>query len=296
MEIKTWHRPLMILVAAMALLTVGTVVAILVDDRVLVGAPAWMKPFKFSVSILLYSLTLAWVLSLLPRRSRVAQWSAFVIVLALVAEMVVIAGQTVRGTTSHYNVSTPLNAVLWDVMSIAIMVLFLAHIVISIAVLRARIPNRVARTGVALGLGISVIGLLAATPMVAARNVGSHTVGALDGGPGLPVVGWSTVAGDLRIGHFIGLHGLQALPLLAWALTRFAARMSDRTKVRLLLVAGAGYAGVTVLTTWQALRGQSLIHPDALTLAAFGILAGVVLGGAGLIVRNDRREDLELAA
>ena len=293
----SWHRPLMILVAAMAMLTVVTAVGAFADDRVLTGAPIWLKPFKFSVSILLYAVTLAWMLSLLPKRSRLATWSAVVIVGSLVAEMVVIVGQVLRGTTSHYNMSTPLNAALWNVMSIAIMILFVAHVLIAIAVLRARIPDRTARTGVALGLGLSLLGLVAAFPMVADPDGGgAHTVGAPDGTTGLPVVGWSTVAGDLRIGHFVGLHGLQALPLLAWALTRFATRLSERTRVRLLLVAGAGYAGLTALLTWQALRGQPLIHPDGLTLSAFGILAGIVLGGAALIVRSDRREELELAA
>ncbi|MFG1603792.1 hypothetical protein [Actinoplanes sp. NPDC049265] len=296
MEIKTWHRPLMLLVAAMAILTVGTAVGVFTDDRVLTGAPIWLKPFKFSVSVLLYAFTLAWLLSLLPVRRRVAEWTAVAIVLALFVEMAIIIGQVIRGTTSHYNMSTPLNAALWNMMSVAIMVLFMAHILISVLVLRARIPDRVARTGVGLGLGVSALGLMAAFPMVGGRAVMSHTVGAPDGGPGLPVVGWSTVAGDLRIGHFVGLHALQALPLLAWALARFAGRMSERTKVRLLLMAGAGYAALTVLLTWQALRGQPLIRPDALTLTAFGILAGLVLGGITLIVRTDRQEDLELAA
>lgn len=93
----------MVFVSAMAVLAVVSAVGIFADPRVLTGVPIWLKPFKFSVSFVLYGATLAWMLSLLPRRSRVAEWAGMVIVATSLAEMVVIVGQVLRGTTSHYN-------------------------------------------------------------------------------------------------------------------------------------------------------------------------------------------------
>ncbi len=298
-----WNRPLMLLVAAMAVLTVVTAVGTFADDRVLTGAPIWLKPFKFAVSITLYGLTLAWMLSLLPRRSRLAGGAAVVIVAMLVVEMVVIVGQVVRGQTSHYNQTSTLNAVLFQAMGTAIMVVFVAHFLVGFAVLRARLADRVSATAVRLGLGLSLLGMLAAVPMVlpsAAPGTpgiaGAHSVGTPDGGPGLPVVGWSTVGGDLRIGHFVGLHALQALPLLALLLTRFGARLDERTRVGLLRVAGGAYASLTVLLTWQALRGQPLLRPDALTLAAAAVVVLAALAGAALVLSRGHRAELALAA
>ncbi|HYE58012.1 MAG TPA: hypothetical protein VD948_05880, partial [Rhodothermales bacterium] len=79
--------------------------------------------------------------------------------------------------------------------------------------------------------------------------------------------------GDLRVSHFVGLHALQVLPLLAWALRR--RQHTSAQRARLVRVAGASYAGLTVILFWQALRGQPVLAPDSLTWA-------VVAGWAAL--------------
>lgn len=266
----------------MAVLAVVSAVGIFADPRVVTGAPIWLKPFKFSVSFVLYAATLAWMLSLLPRRSRIAEGAVTVLIGASVIEMAAIVMQVIRGTASHFNASTPFNAMVFDVMGGTVMVLFAAHVVIALVLLIRRLPDRVAASAVRLGLGVSAIGMLAAVPMVTVMRgtgiagvTGAHAVGVPDGGPGLPVTDWSTTGGDLRIGHFVGLHGLQALPILAILLTRYARRLDARTTVRLLRVAAAAYALLVAALTWQALRGQPLLRPDALTLTVAGSLAGL---------------------
>ncbi|MFD2762792.1 hypothetical protein [Micromonospora eburnea] len=295
-----WHRPMMLFVSAMAVLAVVSAVGVFADSRVLTGVPIWLKPLKFSVSFVLYGTTLAWMLSLLPRPSRIAGWSATVIVAMSVVEMVVIVGQVLRGTTSHFNATSPLNGALFELMGAAIMVLFAAHLVLGIAVLRQPIADRVGRHAVGLGLGLTLLGMLVAIPMVLPGQApgiegisGAHSVGVPDGGPGLPLIGWSTTGGDLRIGHFVGLHALQALPILAILLNRFlGARLDERTRVRLLVVAGSAYGVLTMLLTWQALRGQPLLRPDALTLAALAALVVATATAVGVVLARLGRPEM----
>ncbi|MFG2164536.1 hypothetical protein [Micromonospora chersina] len=300
-----WHRPLMLFVAAMAALTVVAAVGVLADPRVLTGVPIWLKPLKFAISFVLYGTTLAWMLTLLPRRSRIAEWAATVIVAMSVVEMAIIVTQVLRGTTSHYNGTTPLNGALFSAMGAAIMVLFLAQLVIGVVALLRPTADRVAGHAVRLGLGLSLLGMLVAIPMVtrtpdsAAEGIsGAHSVGVADGGPGLPLVGWSTTGGDLRIGHFVGLHALQALPLTAMLLNRFLGdRLDERTRARLLLVAGAAYGAATLLLTWQALRGQPLLRPDALTVAvAVALVAATATAAGAVLARGQRRADVVVVA
>jgi hypothetical protein len=93
---------------------------------------------------------------------------------------------------------------------------------------------------------------------------GAHTVGAPDGGPGLPGTGWSTQHGDLRVAHFLGLHALQVLPIAALVLGR--RRLDEVTRVRLTFTAAGSYTALFGILLSQALRGQSVLAPDSTTL------------------------------
>jgi hypothetical protein len=265
------HRGLFAFAVAMAVLTPVLAVLAVVDDRVLLGAPLWFKPLKFAISLALYAATLAWMLGQL--RERTLQRTGWIVTAAAAIEMAVIVGQAAVGNRSHYNMDTPLSAALWSVMGVTIVVLWLATLAVALRFLREPGRDRVATTAIRLGLVVALIGLAEGFLMATAAT---HTVGAPDGGPGLPLLGWSTVGGDLRIAHFIGMHALQGLPLLAAALA-VGHRLDDVTRTRLVQVAAAAWTGVVVLLTWQALRAQPLLAPDALTLAALGALVAVTV-------------------
>ncbi|HEX9919220.1 MAG TPA: hypothetical protein VGA87_08635, partial [Pyrinomonadaceae bacterium] len=89
-------------------------------------------------------------------------------------------------------------------------------------------------------------------------NMG-HTVGLADGGAGLPIVNWSTRAGDLRVAHFLGFHALQILPLAGYSFARWRKPNVRRRAVAYVLALGVVYLAVFSLLFWQASAGRPLL-------------------------------------
>ena len=278
----------------MAVLALVSGVGLVVDDRVLMGSRIWFKPFKFSVSFVAYGLSLAWMLSLLDRGRKAGWWAGTVVALSSLVEMVLITGQVVRGKRSHFNHQTPFDEAVFNAMAVTVVVLWLGTLLVAILLSRARIADRASawamRCGIVIALAGAATGFLMTQPAPGQRRgsspiVGAHSVGVPDGGPGMPLTGWSTTGGDLRIPHFVGMHALQLLPLLLMALTVLAARprfgrlADERVRLRLVLIASGAYAAAFALVTWQALRGQPLIHPDGATLTAAGLIVGATAAG-----------------
>jgi hypothetical protein len=294
--------PLALAVLAMLASLVVALVGLVVNPRVITGAPAWLKPVKFLISGSIYCATFIWLLSLV--RGRLASIVAWVTAVGLLIEIALISFQAARGTTSHFNVSTPLNSAIWSVMGATIVCIWTAGLVTAILLMRRRLlPDPALSWAVRLGVLISLIGMgvafLMTSPTAAQLSAqkaghglpiaGAHSVGVADGGPGLPILGWSTVGGDLRAPHFVGLHALQLLPLAAWLLGRYGTRLSTTSRVASVWLVGVVYLGLVGILTWQALRAQSIIHPDARTLAAFGALIAVGIAGTAIILLHERR-------
>jgi len=88
---------------------------------------------------------------------------------------------------------------------------------------------------------------------------GSHTVGASDGGTGLPFLNWSTIAGDLRIAHFIAIHAIQIIPLFAYVLSQMSpvpTVKQRRFAIAILAIAVSLAVGATFV---QAAMGMPLL-------------------------------------
>jgi len=293
-------------------LTVFFLVGIFADSTVISGAPAWLKPAKFGISIAIYTLTLVWMLGLIeakrPRTRRLIAIIGWVVTVVFIAEMIPISLQVIRGTTSHFNITTPFDTFLWSVMGIAITILWFTNLLVAILLMRQRFANPALGWALRLGLIVALIGMaegfLMTSPTAqqlagwqaggAVTIAGAHSVGVPDGGPGLPVVNWSTTGGDLRIGHFVGMHALQVLPFIAWFLSR-RRKLSKGQQTGLVWTASGFYLGLTLLLTWQALRAQPIIAPDALTLSAFAALVGIT-GLVTVIIFRSSRPSSHVAA
>ncbi|MBX7098002.1 MAG: hypothetical protein K1X89_09830 [Myxococcaceae bacterium] len=271
---------------SMVAFTVVALIGLALDPREITGAPAWLKPLKFALSAGVYAVSLAWVLRFVQGREVLRLRVALVSAVVLVLEVALIALQAARGVTSHFNDASPLDGAIFSAMGLGITALWVCQLVVAAVLLRQPAgPDAALAWSLRLGMGITALGAGVGWIMVAHHG---HTVGALDGGPGAPLTNWSLAHGDLRAAHALGLHALQVIPLLAWALGRVRA-LSAEQRARLTVTAGLGYGALVLLATAQALRAQPLTALDGPAQLALGIWAGCCALGAAVAVLGGRR-------
>ena len=118
----------------------------------------------------------------------IVSWSLFL-------EIGIIVFQGGRGVKSHFNLSTPIDGLLYAAMGIMVTINVLLMGLFLFDAIRLKLNvNKEIKWAIILGWLIIILGSWIGGQMLSQL---SHTVGGADGGPGLPLVNWSTIAGDL---------------------------------------------------------------------------------------------------
>jgi len=246
-------------------LTVCALAAMPFDSRRILGLNPWIKPLKFDLSTLIYLLTIALMLRALGRheageqtaaRQRSRVWLGWGFGICMIVENAIISLQSARGVRSHMNFSTVTDALLFAVMGlfIALNTVFAAWLLALWFWTKTELAPAIV-WGVRLGL---LMLLAASAEGVRITVQQGHTVGAKDGGPGLPFLNWSMWHGDLRVAHFFALHGLQLLPLAGIALAK--TRLSSGVQIALVFLLAGVYGGGVWWLFAEAMRGVPLLH------------------------------------
>jgi hypothetical protein len=252
----------------------------ILDSRQLLGVSVWEKPIKFYISVAIFSFTYSWLSSFLSRGGRWVKITGLVIAVSLAVENVLILAMASVGDTSHFNVSSPISIAIWSIMATFISIVLISTIFISIMIMiqkqqpfNLKLALALGSINTAVGMGLAYL-MTQPTALQLANYqgiAGAHAVGVSDGGPGLPFLGWSTVAGDLRVGHFFGLHSIQvAAILLAISLL-----LPIAFRVPLILVSNLTWLGFVGIVTWQSLRAEPFSLPGGLTIISFVALVAL---------------------
>jgi putative flippase GtrA len=246
-----------------------TLLAYGLDDRMLRGVNIWSKPVKFALSFGIHLATLLWLASLLTHKAQHYFSTRLALIAAGVAsviEVFYVALQSARGRASHFNFETPFDSFMYyAVMGGSALVIVMATFALGLSVLRN--PKPALATGLRLGAGWGAIFGAVATLIVAGALASGRFSGAgpwigslrTDAG-GLPIVGWSTSVGDLRVPHFFATHLIQVLPIVGWLADKMASKTRNSPNPRWVVIVVLMLSLLLVGGLFvQALRGQPFI-------------------------------------
>ncbi len=291
---RAWgvSRGVTVLVVQNIFLLTFSVIARVTDDAKVLGVSVWDKPIKFGLSFLAFGPMLLWLFSRVPS-TRTVRIGVGTLGWSMVVEGTLIFLQSVRGVASHFNNATSFDATVYRAMAAGVGIFSLAGTIVGFFMARKNLGNGAIALATKIAVPMMTFGAVLAFAMTVPKPgqveaggkiVGAHTVSGADGGVGLPLLGWSRSIGDLRVAHFIGLHSLQFVPLVALVLVvldrRGVLRRSVRVQRQAVALFAAGYGGLIVTTFIQAQRDIPVTRIDSVTAVMLGLTVAVPMAAA----------------
>ncbi len=267
-DVRDWyerHRssnattPLVWVLCYVLILMAVLVILLPFDTVQIEGRYRLIKPLNFTASFATYLAVMVIFVDYLrasPGWKKTISWG---ISTCIATAITCITMQAARGTTSHFNQDTPFDATVSMLMDIADPVNSIFVFIVLLLVLQSKIDVSLpTRWGILFGIIVFLAGGVVGGLMV---FKGQSGVGVAPGGPGLPVLNWSTIAGDLRVAHFLGVHAIQILPIAGWLINQVdVLGRSMQTKQILVFGACAGYTLLTAFVFVQAMAGTPFLR------------------------------------
>ncbi|MEP2772007.1 MAG: hypothetical protein ABJH05_07645 [Fulvivirga sp.] len=256
---KCWQTNKILSVGILIHLALLLIVLIILpyDGRQLMGESVWIKSIKFCLSIVLFLASSIFILKYANYKWQSIKIISWVLLSCMLFEIACILLQSARAEKSHFNNTDPLGMMLFPLMGTAITIILVIYIVLCVRyfIYPSKALSTLMLWSVRVGLVIFVFSGVTGFMMA---SIGRHTIGGVDGGPGWFFTNWSTVAGDLRVAHFMSIHAIQIFPLLGLLLINVS--WSTVIKKTVLIMIGLFYTLFNVLAFIQALQGRPLIY------------------------------------
>jgi len=245
----------------------------LVEGGPLATAVSWRKPITFGLSFGLNALSIAWVMSYLPKQVRRNWWLLGILGVAELTTVVLVTMQQWRGAASHFNFgTTPFNAIVAG--SIIVTTIPVATIITLITMQTFRQMRASSSLLWAIRIGLVLMLVSFAFGFFNAVYARLQFVYAT----GLPQELWGE-AGVLKIPHGVALHAFQILGVAAWLL-QFV-DWPEQRRFRVVGFLAGGCIGMITVGAVQTFRGLGPLELDLITTVA--LLLSVIAVGWGYL-------------
>lgn len=239
----------------MLFLMVPKLGAMLLDTRLHNGVNIWIKPVKFDVALVVYTATLVVLARWIPPITRAKTWFKIfttAITISIVFEQIWISGAAALGTSSHFNIATPLMGLAFTIAGIAAVTLTSGALVFGILIARNKQSGLSEPMHLSIWLSsVLMFVLTVITASYMSANLSHFVGGNMLDTESYPIMGWAKDGGDLRVAHFFASHIFHVLPILVIAASHISKTVSRNMVISMAVL----YSIFTFYTLWEATQG-----------------------------------------